>query len=132
MTLDEAILHAHKQAHELEGTECGREHAQLAMWLSELKELREGPSKANPEEAVELVAEQNPDAVRFDNLDRAIMGLAQSFGRDTVLAYDYEECIRVFVDEGMTPEEAEEWMSYNVLGTGVDHAPVFVSRVRGS
>lgn len=38
MTLDEAIDHAEKKSSK---TKCGEEHAQLAVWLKELKELRE-------------------------------------------------------------------------------------------
>lgn len=37
LTLDEAIMHAHAKAG---GTPCGREHAQLAEWLTELRTLR--------------------------------------------------------------------------------------------
>ena len=40
MTLDEAIDHAWETADRLGCTECGREHAQLAEWLEELKARR--------------------------------------------------------------------------------------------
>lgn len=38
MTLDEAIQHCLEMA---DCTNCGREHLQLASWLTELKQLRE-------------------------------------------------------------------------------------------
>ena len=38
MTIDEAIEHAESRA--WSGNPCAREHAQLASWLRELKELR--------------------------------------------------------------------------------------------
>lgn len=40
MTLDEAIQHAQWVADNAPGCECGKEHAQLAAWLRELKNLR--------------------------------------------------------------------------------------------
>lgn len=40
MTLDEAIAHCKEVADSVCG-ECADEHKQLAMWLEELKELRE-------------------------------------------------------------------------------------------
>ena len=40
MTLDEAIDHARETAERLGCTECGRDHAQLAEWLEELKQRR--------------------------------------------------------------------------------------------
>lgn len=39
MTLDEAIQHCHEKA--CGNTECSQEHAQLEMWLKELKSLKE-------------------------------------------------------------------------------------------
>lgn len=43
MTLDEAIRHC--CAKSTSDTECGREHAQLAEWLVELKELEADDAK---------------------------------------------------------------------------------------
>ena len=40
MTIDEAIKHAEDKANELECSECGKEHKQLAEWLKELKEYK--------------------------------------------------------------------------------------------
>lgn len=37
MTIDEAIMHAEEKSG---CDDCGREHAQLAAWLRELKQLR--------------------------------------------------------------------------------------------
>jgi hypothetical protein len=39
MTLDEAIQHCHEKA--CGNTECSQDHAQLEMWLKELKSLKE-------------------------------------------------------------------------------------------
>lgn len=44
MTLDEAIQHCYQRAEEnrIECEECAKEHEQLAGWLEELKQYREG------------------------------------------------------------------------------------------
>ena len=47
MTLDEAIDHAHEVA--CGCGKCADEHRQLAEWLEELKELREGNATTNYE-----------------------------------------------------------------------------------
>jgi hypothetical protein len=41
MTLDEAIRHCNEVAESISCTECGKEHKQLAEWLTELKAYRE-------------------------------------------------------------------------------------------
>lgn len=40
MTLNEAIKHCEEKSKELGCTKCGKEHAQLAEWLKELKRYR--------------------------------------------------------------------------------------------
>lgn len=40
MTLEEAIEHARQMSVQICNTSCGREHAQLADWLEELKRSR--------------------------------------------------------------------------------------------
>lgn len=44
MTIEEAIQHCHEVA-EKECTECGKEHLQLAEWLTELKQRKEDANK---------------------------------------------------------------------------------------
>ena len=54
MRLEEAIVHCRELAtDESRGEKCREEHAQLAIWLEELKALREQPKdKLTPTEAV--------------------------------------------------------------------------------
>jgi len=53
------------------------------------------------------------EAIRFDGLDDAVVGT----DHDGNLVYEYEIMTRLFVEQGMTEEEAEEWINYNVIGT---------------
>ena len=53
------------------------------------------------------------EAIRFDGLDDAVVGT----DHEGNLVYEYEIMTRLFVEQGMTEEEAEEWINFNVIGT---------------
>ena len=55
------------------------------------------------------------DAIQFDGLDYAIVGVSHT----GYYIYDYDRLIQCFItgEEPMTEEEAIEWIDYNVLGT---------------
>jgi len=55
----------------------------------------------------------DPRAIRFENLDDAVVGT----DHNGYLVYDYNIMNRIFVNQGMTEEEAVEWIDYNVIGT---------------
>lgn len=46
MNLDEAIKHCDEEADMLAGSECGLDHAQLATWLRDYKQLKAQQAKA--------------------------------------------------------------------------------------
>ena len=79
-------------------------------------------SKQEFEEISERLSETNPNAVLCDGLEDALVGFAERFGMETVAAYDVD-----VKRDKMTPEQAREFFEFNVLGSGVDHAPVFVT-----
>ena len=66
----------------------------------------------NPD--IELYLEQaNEDAIRFDGLDYAVIGVDHKGN----LVYDHYRMVEQFMCESdMTNEEAEEYISYNVIG----------------
>ena len=85
-------------------------------------------SKPNADVILEQIAEENPQAIVLDGLDSAIIGICRRFGAEPLLAYSREKCIEVFRKrDGMTHEDAEEWMEFNVesLWAG-DGTPVFI------
>jgi len=57
----------------------------------------------------ELLAE---GALILEGLDDAIVGYSDG----GLLIYDYEKTVEHFVEDGMTREEAVEWVDFNVLG----------------
>ena len=72
-------------------------------------------SKPDADLIKEELAEWNPDALAVDGLDGAIVGYGQQFPDAPVLVYNYDKCVQVFMGQGMSWEEAVEWMEYNVV-----------------
>jgi len=65
---------------------------------------------------LETILENNPDEsfLKADGFDEAVIGLEEKSGR---LIYSTTICLEILVkDEGMTTEEAIEYVAYNVVG----------------
>ncbi len=60
-----------------------------------------------------------------DGLDAAIAGISE--GMEPVVIYDWDKCIEIFrVRDGMSEEDALEYMSFNVTGAYVGkRTPIF-------
>lgn len=52
----------------------------------------------------------------IDGCDNAIVGLACRCGQVPVVVYDRNLLVDCFVAQGMTLEEADEWVSFNIDG----------------
>jgi|TARA_Y100000310_G_scaffold10252_1_gene10961 hypothetical protein len=78
----------------------------------------------------EQIADINPDALFADGFDGAIVGYeANGF----CCVYDYDKCMEILMNgqpegyEGMTKQEAHEYMEFNVVGAFVgDFTPSFI------
>lgn len=77
---------------------------------------------------LEDLAEQNPDALLADGLEAALVGHAVNHHHPVVAVYDIDKCIQVLVDrDGMTREDADEFLHFNTLGAYVgENGPLFV------
>lgn len=65
---------------------------------------------------IEELADANPDALLADGLEDAIVGYTINTTGPHVAVYDAEKCIRLLVArDGMTPEEAEEYLEFNTF-----------------
>lgn len=51
--------------------------------------------------------------------EAAILGTVWRCGQEPFVVYDYDQLVVFFVSEGMTHDEAEEWISYNIEGAWV-------------
>ena len=79
----------------------------------------------------EEVSLLNPVALAADGLDDAIVGYGQQFTKDPLLIYDYDKCVEIFMAQGMSYEEAIEWMEFNVVGTYAgEGTPIFMRRAK--
>lgn len=77
-----------------------------------------------------LDREYEGEIMLADGFDDALIGIAEGwFAGNThrqVALYDYERCVQILVAEGLTDEDAYEYMSMNVCGAYVgDGTPVF-------
>jgi hypothetical protein len=69
--------------------------------------------------------------VKADGLEDAIIGVGSRINMPEVLIYSYNKCVDIFMKrDGMTHEEAIEWMEYNVVGAWWgETTPIFVHEV---
>ncbi len=59
----------------------------------------------------------------------AIIGKVERFGMSPLILLDRNKCIKIFIErDGMTPEDAEEFFEFNVIGSWVgDGTPCFAT-----
>lgn len=62
-----------------------------------------------------------------DGFEDAFVGIVVKFNAHSA-CYDYEKCVEILMGrDGLSREEADEYMEFNVLGAWVgDHTPVFL------
>lgn len=74
--------------------------------------------------------EINPDALLADGLEAALIGYTVNTHHAHVAVYDIDKCIDVLVErDGMTPEEAEEFLSLNTICAYVgENGPLYIKR----
>jgi hypothetical protein len=88
-----------------------------------------------PADILDWLAETECEARRLepsDLYDKHIVGVAYRFNVGPILAYDMRGVLRANVEMGMTTEEAEEFFSYNTLGSWVgEGTPMFIDASPG-
>jgi hypothetical protein len=74
------------------------------------------------------LAEINPQALLADGLEDALVGYTVNHHHPVVAVYDIEKCVKVLVErDGMKPEDADEFLSFNTLGAYVGkNGPLYV------
>ena len=66
----------------------------------------------NPNLELYLEGIYGDEAIQFEGLDYAIVGTTH----EGYFVYDYDRMIECFVEDGMTLEDAVEWIDFNVIG----------------
>jgi hypothetical protein len=60
------------------------------------------------------------DVLLADGFDDAAIVVVERCGQSAIVIYDYDKCIDVLVErDGMTPEEAMEYLDFNCVGAWV-------------
>lgn len=74
--------------------------------------------------------EANPEALLADGLEPAYIGYVVNQHHAVVAVYDYDKCVAHLVQrDGMTDEEADEFLQFNTLGAYVGpNGPLFIQR----
>jgi hypothetical protein len=80
------------------------------------------------QELLEALGEINPEALLADGLEAAFIGYTVNHHHAHVAVYDINKCIEVLVDrDGMSHEEADEYLSFNTLGAFVgENGPIYI------
>jgi hypothetical protein len=80
---------------------------------------------------MDFIAVWAPDAMVMDGFDDCVVGVADSFGQPTRIVYDREAILMKLVKkDGMTKDEALDWIEYNMIGSYVGEAmPLFLSKL---
>lgn len=77
---------------------------------------------------LEELQEMNPDALVADGLEAGLVGYTLNHHHPVVAVYDFAKCVSILRErDGMTEEEAEEFLHFNTLGAFVgDSGPLFI------
>jgi len=84
-----------------------------------------------------IISEAKEEALFADGFDDAIIGHCSRRNKnpfrdsDFAVVYDYNKCLKILQDrDGMTENEADEYMEFNVIGAYVGiYTPVFVNLI---
>ena len=83
-------------------------------------------------EAVDEIADGGYEIILADGFEDALLGTVIGACRQPVACYDHRKCVEILVTrDGMTEEDAEEYMEFNVIGAYVGEAtPLFLCNMR--
>ena len=64
----------------------------------------------------------------MDGYEDCIVGIVEQFGRPPILCYNKILVMQKMIDDGASPEEAEEYFDYNQIGAYVgESTPCFLT-----
>lgn len=81
--------------------------------------------------AVDSYSDQNEaELLIADGLDAAIVGVGRRCGQPDVVVYSIPKAVECLEKQGMTREEAEEYLEFNSIGAWVgDKTPVWMTPI---
>lgn len=73
------------------------------------------------------------DVVVLDGLNEALIGVGSQWGRDPIAVYSESKILAVLQRQGMSPDEAAEWYSFNIRCLHVgEQTPLIVEAERST
>jgi hypothetical protein len=71
---------------------------------------------------------EEDELMSMDGYEDCIVGIVEQFGRPPILCYNKILVIQKMIDDGASPEEAEEYFDYNQIGAYVgESTPCFLT-----
>jgi hypothetical protein len=78
----------------------------------------------------EEILETMNEATVYPDIEDAIVGVVSRIGQEDIICYDYDKCIEIFMNMGMTHEDALEHFYNNTIGSYVgETTPCFLERI---
>jgi hypothetical protein len=75
------------------------------------------------------ISETHGEVMLWDGCDEALLGIGMRCGQKPVAVYSHDRLVEAFA-QGMTVEEATEWVQVNILGAWVgEQTPIIVDGV---
>jgi hypothetical protein len=79
---------------------------------------------------IDELAEQNPEAMTAEGFEDAIIGVTVNHHHPMVVVYDYRKCVEILVSQGLTHDDAQEYLSFNTLAAYVgEHGPLYMEKI---
>lgn len=77
------------------------------------------------ESILDIIKEENPEAIVLDGLDSAILGIIRRCSSETVLVYDRNKIIEILSTD-MSEEDADEYISFNIEGAWMGESTPYI------
>jgi len=78
------------------------------------------------------LAEENPEAIIYDDLDDALIGICSRHMSPSLALYDEHKIHQIHMTrDGMTEEEAIEYYDYNIAGAWMGEYTPFIVNLEG-
>jgi hypothetical protein len=83
---------------------------------------------AKSDEIISVLEECNPEAIMYDGFDDALVGMIARAGTEPLALYDRRKIIDLLIGHGLSNEQAENYICYNIEGCWAGpHTPFLAS-----
>jgi hypothetical protein len=86
-----------------------------------------------PDDLMQDLADENPEALLADGFEDCILGYTCNHHHPVVAVYDLGLCVRKLIEDGLSEDDAVEYLAFNTLGAYVGaNGPLFVRTKDGA